>query len=432
MRRRVVMFVKNSFQYDARVKKEATTLIEGGYRVAVIALHVPGVTTAREETPEGIDVWRVTAPDLGLSTVNALLRKLSRPPVQVVSTATPGAAEAETDAAASARSTVQRGTSVLRRIAGPVPRLVRSAFTNRRMLSVAKQLQPQICHAHDMNTLWLAGTCARATSAQLVYDSHELHTGRNNMGPLRRYTNSLWEGRGVKSADAVIAASRSYARAIAERYGIDDPAVVQNAPRYVEYVDPLDLRCELGIARDMRIILYQGTIQEGRGLEQAIDALDELDRCVLVIIGHGHHRAALRQMVAARGLQSKVRFFGPVPNEDLIRWTASADVGLCTIQKTSPSYYYSLPNKLLEYAMAGIPTVASDFPEMARVVCETGMGEVCDPGDIKATARAIRTVIDDSARNETYRRAARDAAKRYNWEVEGAVLLDIYEALQGG
>ena len=38
----VCMFVKNSFEYDARVTKEAKSLIRAGHRVTVVAIHVPG------------------------------------------------------------------------------------------------------------------------------------------------------------------------------------------------------------------------------------------------------------------------------------------------------------------------------------------------------------------------------------------------------
>jgi hypothetical protein len=60
------MFVKNSFEYDARVTKEAKSLIGAGHEVTVVAIHVPGATRERETTADGIDVVRVSRLSFGM------------------------------------------------------------------------------------------------------------------------------------------------------------------------------------------------------------------------------------------------------------------------------------------------------------------------------------------------------------------------------
>ncbi|MBK5268345.1 MAG: hypothetical protein JJE47_13010, partial [Acidimicrobiia bacterium] len=67
---KVCMFVKNSFEYDARVTKEAKTLIANGHDVTVVAIHVPGVTAERETTSDGIHVRRVSRVHFGLGALN--------------------------------------------------------------------------------------------------------------------------------------------------------------------------------------------------------------------------------------------------------------------------------------------------------------------------------------------------------------------------
>ena len=62
----VCMFVKNSFEYDARVTKEAKSLIAAGHDVTVVAIHVPGATAERETTSDGIDVVRVSRMSFGM------------------------------------------------------------------------------------------------------------------------------------------------------------------------------------------------------------------------------------------------------------------------------------------------------------------------------------------------------------------------------
>ena len=128
-------------------------------------------------------------------------------------------------------------------------------------------------------------------------------------------------------------------------------------------------------------------------------------------------------------LGDRVRFFGPIPNDQQLWYTASADVGMCPIRGTSLSYRWSLPNKLFEYMMAGIPVVASDYEEMGRVVREEAVGEVCDPDDPADIARAVRTVLEAPDGGAGYRAAARQAVERYNWSEEEHVLLGLYGRL---
>ncbi|MEA3509893.1 MAG: glycosyltransferase, partial [Actinomycetota bacterium] len=125
-------------------------------------------------------------------------------------------------------------------------------------------------------------------------------------------------------------------------------------------------------------------------------------------------------------LTDKVKFFGPVPNNELISYSASADIGLANIVNSSVSYNTSLPNKLFEYAMAGIPVVGSDSPEIGRIVTEEQIGEVCDAEDSAALAAAINAILADPSR---YTSGLERATARYNWTVEQETLLDLYAGL---
>ncbi len=115
-----------------------------------------------------------------------------------------------------------------------------------------------------------------------------------------------------------------------------------------------------------------------------------------------------------------------MPHDELLAFTASADVGLCNIVNSSVSYHTSLPNKLFEYIMAGVPVIGSDSPEIGRVVTETGTGEVCDPDDGAAIAAAARRILADPTR---YRSGLEAARRQYHWEVEERKLLGLYEEL---
>ena len=57
-----------------------------------------------------------------------------------------------------------------------------------------------------------------------------------------------------------------------------------------------------------------------------------------------------------------------VSPEDLLEWTASADVLVVAIQPTSLNHQFTTPQKLFEALAAGVPVVAADLPGIAEVV----------------------------------------------------------------
>ena len=469
------MFVKNSFEYDARVTREATTLISAGHEVTVVAIHVPGVTAERETRPDGIEVVRVSRVNLGITALNRTAARyagtieqrrarLTGSAVDVEkarelgvlnppSTATPGDAvviEFPTTTEAPAATSPLRlwwgkiSTPPLRGLAhlarflfrtakkllGQQGRALKTWAINRRMIAEGLAVGAEVFHSHDLNTLYVGHVCKRRTpGACLVYDSHELATERNRMGFWWKAWATWNERRWLPSADALIVASPFWVGEIEKKTGRlpEISETVLNVPDLVA-VEPLDLRAELGIDPESPLLLYQGSIQENRGIEPAIEAVTLLDRAVLVVIGYGYHRTALEAMVAKRGLGHKVKFFGPLPHQELLRYSASADIGLCNIINSSLSYYTTLPNKLFEYIIAGLPVIGSDSPGIGQVVKETGVGEVADPADPASLAAAAKTIL---ANPLPYRQATRSAAARYNWPVEKERLLGVYNHLRG-
>ena len=438
-----------------------------------MAIHIPGVTAEQETTADGIHVRRVSRVNFGLASLNRIAgryagtietrhAKLTGEPIDTAkqaqlaavapaSTATPGAnarssrpvqdtrqvkpsmssktwAAITTPVLRGFAHTARFGFRVVKGVLGRQGLALKTWAINQRMIKIGLDIKPDVFHSHDLNTLYVGWRCAEETGAKLVYDSHELATERNRMDNKWR-KRAMWnERRGLPKADALITASPAWIPFLLERYGsVPDQAIeLINVPELHEEVPVWDLRGELDIPPDVPILLYQGSIQENRGIEQALEATLRLDDAVLVVVGYGYHRPALEADVAKRGIGDRVKFFGPIPNHELLFWTAAADIGMANIINSSISYHTSLPNKLFEYIMAGVPVIGSDSPEIGRVVKATGIGVVCDPADPEAIADAARTILVDKQR---FVDATKIAASQYNWSVESKKLVELYERL---
>ncbi|RME51437.1 MAG: glycosyltransferase, partial [Caldilineae bacterium] len=208
-------------------------------------------------------------------------------------------------------------------------------------------------------------------------------------------------------------------------YGIPRPTVVRNCPPRQSPPRSDLLRRKLGIPPDRKIVLYQGAVSAGRGLETMAAAVRQIPDVAGVVLGSGALLENYRAQVAA-GEWPRMHLPGKVPLAELPAHTASADVGLALIQNTCRSYYFALPNKLFEYMQAGIPVVGSDLPEIARVIREYDVGEVTDPDDPVAVAAALRRLLDDPERYARARANTARAAEVLNWEGESVKLVNLY------
>jgi glycosyltransferase involved in cell wall biosynthesis len=162
-----------------------------------------------------------------------------------------------------------------------------------------------------------------------------------------------------------------------------------------------------------------------------MEAILEVDDAVFAIMGVGRPTREIERLAATDRMQGRVRFLDPVPPEELLDWTASADVMLMAIQPTSVNHRFTTPQKLWEAIAAGVAVVASDLPGMAEIVREVGCGVLVDATDPADIARGIRSIVDAPAadREAMRERTWRAGQDRYNWERETDTLLALYRAL---
>ena len=233
----------------------------------------------------------------------------------------------------------------------------------------------------------------------------------------------------VPRCDAVITVSDGIAEALQRKYGLERrPTVVRNLPDLppphgdggVE-----DLRTSLGVGA-APLVLHHGAAAEDRGGEALIRSLAELDGAHLLFLGaDGGYADGLRTALRAARLGSRVHFRAPVPLAELLSYSAQADVGVTLLEDTCENHRLALPNKAFEYIAAGLPVVASDLPELRRLVDQFGIGWTADPADPASIAAALRSALesrDDAALRE--RLAA--AAEQLSWRREQDRLVGLY------
>jgi len=186
-----------------------------------------------------------------------------------------------------------------------------------------------------------------------------------------------------------------------------------------------------GTWHQVPMLLYQGALNAGRGLEALLAAMPQMP-ARLVVCGEGDLSAALRQQAAALGLlaSGQVEFRGYVLPAELRRLTAQATVGIMLLENAGLSYYYSLANKFFDYVQAGIPQLCIDFPEY-RALCQQHPVAELVPDLAPATlAAALGRLLPGGRPGAHYQRlaaACQLARRAWCWQREQQVLLQLYE-----
>jgi glycosyltransferase involved in cell wall biosynthesis len=175
-------------------------------------------------------------------------------------------------------------------------------------------------------------------------------------------------------------------------------------------------------------LLYQGALNLGRGLKQIIQCMTLLDDdTLLIIIGDGDEMKQLQKQVTDLHLEHKVQFTGKIPFHQLASYTLGADLGLCLLENIGLNYYFSLPNRIFDYAQAGVPILATGFPEIRRIVEQYNTGLLIEDLQSETIADAIRQLKSNRLLREQLAANGREAAKILCWENEEHVLKNYFQ-----
>lgn len=290
-----------------------------------------------------------------------------------------------------------------------------------------------VYHAHDLNNLEVAYKAAGKVGARLVYDAHEMFPEMaNRWVRLKRRSWRRLEARLMPQADLNITVNDLIAEEMSKRYGVKPPLVVLNCPDPPPGFDPTArynlIRERLGLPPERPVVLYQGWMSEGRGLENLVRAAPMLaNDAVVVFMGYGEYESYLKKL-AEETSGGRVRFLPAVPQRELLAYCASADVGVIPYQAIDLNNYYTSPNKLFDFIQAALPIVASDLPFLRRVIVDDKLGVVARLDAPEEYVQAINSVLfrEDGAE---FKENLRRVAPRYTWEEQGRKLVQAYERM---
>jgi glycosyltransferase involved in cell wall biosynthesis len=309
-------------------------------------------------------------------------------------------------------------------------------------LVVAAAPDTDVFHCQSFVVLPVARAAAARTGARFVYDVADYHSEAARLARMPWVFKELVrrrERRWVRDAAGFLAVSDPVADLIRRRWRLARrPGILLNCPpawRPEELAAPRSARLHeaTGISPERPIVLYQGGFSVDRGVEELVaaigqPALRELDAAA-VFMGYGRLQGYLED--AARAQPHLVHVLPAVPPDELLTWTAGADVSFVGQPPRTLNQRMNLPNKLFESIMAGAPVVVSAGNEQCRLVTAEGLGRCADIDDPAAVAREIAALLrqrpDERGRLRDHVR--RVALERYTWDGTAGDLVTLYRRL---
>ncbi len=274
--------------------------------------------------------------------------------------------------------------------------------------------------AVDLDTLGAGFLATRFRKKALVYDAHEYFTEVPEVVERPR-VQRLWrwlERQIVPRLRYAYTVCNSLAVLFEKEY--DRPfEVIRNVP----FRRPITAK---EVAKPP-VLLYQGALNDGRGLPEIIKAMSALPGVELWLAGEGDLSTSLRALVQELGVWDQVKFLGYLQPDELHQLTPKATLGLNLLENKGLSYYYSLANKSFDYIQAEVPALHPDFPEYRHLIDQFETGILVENLETTTLVEAIRRLLDDPAFYQHLQAECRKAAEIFIWETEEKKLLAFYE-----
>ncbi len=305
-----------------------------------------------------------------------------------------------------------------------------------RIFLVARKVDTDVFHCHEPDSLLIGLVLKLLLRKPVVYDVHEhwpseipfdfhIQEGSKRQKVLGSIVNII-ECLLAKQSDGIIAVSESVAERF-EKRGVR-PIIISNfsIPEYnISCHSDNEGNVVVSVAGNMH--LFHGILEGILAVERIITRHTDVSLKLI-----GNIRFDLEDCVPdMSGNWGWIEKTGYLPYDRMYEELGKGSIGLLLFQ---PHYYnisIGLPNKLFDYMLMGLPVVASDLPEIRRVVEDADCGILVNPADVEVIAEAIDYLLSNPAEARRMGENGRKAViEKYNWGNMEKVLLEFYETLE--
>jgi glycosyltransferase involved in cell wall biosynthesis len=264
-----------------------------------------------------------------------------------------------------------------------VASLARKFLRLRILIRIAWRLlasRADVYYSHEAHLLPVAWLAARIRRAKLVYDIHEIY-GETGTG-LASHILRLIESPLIHACDVLITTNIDRSKEIARKNYIEPSKI--NVIRNLPIISPCP-QSVLDVFKQSTSLkcIYHGRLSlSDRALDVLVSVVASMPGIELAIVGiDSLGQRAVLEKIANQALYKNVFFVEPVSPDQLVAFSAGADIGILPYRNIGTNTALASPNKIWEYIASGLFVLSTPFPEARRIFNECPCGTVADISD---------------------------------------------------
>ena len=224
------------------------------------------------------------------------------------------------------------------------------------------------------------------------------------------------------------------AKYLLEKKGIRSEAItiISNTPILFDFKRKSNnMPTNIEFIRKRYSVIYTGGITKDRGLSIVVDAMPriikEIKDFLFVVIGKGYESENILKSIDEKGLKDYTLWLGWVEHKNIYEYIASSKIGLIP-HHVNDHINTTIPNKIFDYMMCGIPVLSSDAIPMRRILEEEKCGKVFRNGNANDLANALILMYKNQENHGI--NGLKAIKHKYNWEIDERKLIDVINTFQ--
>lgn len=317
--------------------------------------------------------------------------------------------------------------------------LKRRIYSSKQAIELAISVECDVYHFHDPDLLLFIRRLRKAVpNSVIIYDIHENYAGRFRMWGLAPSLANLcfkmfrkYEIETINRIDGFTVVSNSMAEMFENAR---KPFIVIRNSTDISRLKSLRLE-DMPIEDKRKIIYTSGTNSDDRDCLQTVKALPKILRhvpeAIMMFVGRykGTFKEELARQAEIDGTSHKLVLEGMLPWEENFKRTALAYVG-CVFYADNPNNRVGIPNRIFEYMYSGIPVIASDFPELRKLVLDAECGVLVDSNNPDSIADGLVDLLLNPTKAERMGKNGRLAIQqRYGYHIDLDNTVAFYKQL---
>ena len=273
----------------------------------------------------------------------------------------------------------------------------------------------------------LASSIYAKPKQKVVYDCREIYSAlsAHQKKPIHRCLLAIYEKYFLQYVNNALVTAETDLHYLKKKYNRCknvDWQIIYNYPTNYSPQAKVNIYKLYNIPTDNKVILYQGVVNRGRGVGQLIKLIEKTTMYSALIVGDGAYKKYYIKLATSLNVLDRVHFVSKVPYLKLFEYTFACNVGWSVISSSSISYKFALPNKLFEYMLCGLPTIASNLPNIQKIILKYSSGEIVENHRLNQQIKAVNRLCKTKVCSLNYRSVAK---KHFTWDIQHKKFLQI-------